>query len=220
MDTAVGTEGEGQPKRLFGLRRPHRHGHHLAAVGVPQPRGLGDGVAVELVQEQWHALALERLRLRVELDRVRTRDLLDQADDLHRGGAYPALLSRRRGTRLERRADRGTDLPPRGGKQGTPIRGSYAKTEPWRAHSRAFSQRFSPPSRSAAWPTRPAATTSSTVGRRSSRRACGTPSTQARSTGASFPPRSPSTSRVASTPRRHRARSGSTRGCSPPASSP
>jgi hypothetical protein len=41
---------------------------------------FGDGACVEGIQDQRHALSLERLRLLIELDRVGPRDLLDGAD--------------------------------------------------------------------------------------------------------------------------------------------
>src|SRR3954447_5027856 len=83
MDAAVRAERDCQTESLLGLRRAHRHRDHLAAVLVPQPGRVRDGVGVERVQQQRHALTLERLRLLVALDRVGPWNLLDEADDLH-----------------------------------------------------------------------------------------------------------------------------------------
>jgi hypothetical protein len=83
VDAAVGAERQARAKGILGLRRAHRHRDHLAADGVAQRRRVGNRGGVERVEEQRHALAPQRLGLRVELDRVGARHLLDQADDLH-----------------------------------------------------------------------------------------------------------------------------------------
>src|SRR3954469_5921132 len=83
MDAAVRAERYYQTESLLGLRRAHRHRDHLAAVLIPQPGRVRHGEGVERVQQQRHALTLERLRLLVELDRVGAWNLLDEADDLH-----------------------------------------------------------------------------------------------------------------------------------------
>ena len=82
MDAAIGPEAQALSQRLFRLRRAHRHGDHLAAVLVAKPSALGHGECIESVQLERNTLALELLRFLIELDRVRSRNLLDQADGL------------------------------------------------------------------------------------------------------------------------------------------
>src|SRR5439155_17974008 len=77
-------ERDARAESRFGLRRTHRQRDDLAAA-VPflERYGLRDRGGIERVQEQRHALAPQRLRLRIALDRVGAWNLLDQADDLH-----------------------------------------------------------------------------------------------------------------------------------------
>ena len=83
MDAAVGAEGEARAQRFFCLGWPHRHRYHLAAVSFLQLRRMRDSGRVEGIEQERDSLALELLRLLVELDRVRARYLFDEADDLH-----------------------------------------------------------------------------------------------------------------------------------------
>ena len=83
VDRPVRSEREALAQRLLGLWRAHRHRDHLAADLLPDRDGMLDRVAAKDVQLERHALTLQRLRLRVELDRREVRDLLDEADDLH-----------------------------------------------------------------------------------------------------------------------------------------
>jgi hypothetical protein len=85
MDAAISAERERETQCLLRLRRAHRHRDDLSAVSVAEAGGVRDGVRVEAVELERHALPLERLRLVVELDRVAARDLLHEADDLHFG---------------------------------------------------------------------------------------------------------------------------------------
>ena len=122
VDRPVRSEREALAQCLLGLWRAHRHRDHLAADLLPDRDGMLDRVAAEDVQLERHALALQRLRLRVELDRREVRDLLDQADDLHwcdpsvraRGALrHPREPARARSSAGRRGAGRGRPLAPR-----------------------------------------------------------------------------------------------------------
>src|SRR2546430_14211068 len=65
-------------------RPPQRKGDHLVG-GPPQSHRLRHRQGVERIQDQRHTLALERLPVLAELNLVRTRNLLDEADDFHSG---------------------------------------------------------------------------------------------------------------------------------------
>jgi hypothetical protein len=80
VDAAVRTEREAGAERSLRLRRAHRHRDHLR---IRVRSGVRDGGRVERVQQHRDALAAQLLRLLVELDRVRPRDLFDETDDLH-----------------------------------------------------------------------------------------------------------------------------------------
>ena len=69
VDRPLGAERERVAQRLLGLRRAHGHRHDL----VGEQGGVLHGIAVEGVQLERHAFALERMRLLVELDRRRAR---------------------------------------------------------------------------------------------------------------------------------------------------
>ena len=83
MNASVDAEREAFTQGLLRLGRSHRHHDDLTAGRLAQAHRLDHRVAVELVEDERDALALQRLRLLVELDRRGMRDLLDQADDLH-----------------------------------------------------------------------------------------------------------------------------------------
>jgi hypothetical protein len=60
---------------------------------VAEANRVRDRIGVERVQLERHSLADQRLGLLVEADRVATRHLLDQADDLHVGETKCADLA-------------------------------------------------------------------------------------------------------------------------------
>ncbi len=96
-----------------------------------------DRVTAEDVQLDRHTLALQRFRLRVELDRREVRDLLDQADDLHwcdpsvraRGALrHPREPARARGGARGRGA---VSTSTAGSSAGTTGRRAPGRTRPW-----------------------------------------------------------------------------------------
>ena len=62
------------------LWRSHGHRDHFRAIVRSR---MCDSCRVERIEEQRHAFAFQLLRLLVELDRVRARNLFDEADDFH-----------------------------------------------------------------------------------------------------------------------------------------
>ena len=83
MHAPVGAELQAQAQGRLGLRRAHRHRHDLPVDRVAEAGGVLHRGGVERVELERNAFALQRLRLVVELDRVGTRHLLDEHDDLH-----------------------------------------------------------------------------------------------------------------------------------------
>src|SRR5206468_5576422 len=129
LNAAVGAEAEALSQGVFCLRRAHRHRNHLTPDGVAQPHCFGDGARVEGIQDQRHALSLERLRLLIELDLVGPRDLFDEADDLHRRetnrGAWDPLRHPRESDRARRGSCRGRRSRP------LVARRRLRRREPW-----------------------------------------------------------------------------------------